>query len=1020
MTEHELEQVALDWLRDTGWQVLHGPSIATDEPQALRERLDEAHLPPVLRGALARLNPTWPAEDVEEAYRQFRQALSVPGLLESNLAFHQMLIEGVPVRRRVGEEWRNYAATLIDFTDPGRNEFFAINQFTMRGENPPHRRADIVLFVNGLPLVVIEIKSPTSEEADELMAYEQLRTYKGLIPALFQTNALLIASDGMRARVGSLTSEFSRYMPWKTIDGKRVPSDLLPELEVTIRGMLRPQVLLRVVRSFTVFEKGRVSVEKKIAAYHQYHAVLVAAERTVQAINSDGRIGVVWHTQGSGKSLSMVFYAGMLAVDPSLKNPTIVVLTDRNDLDDQLFSTFAACSQLLRQTPVQASTREELRRLLSTATGGIVFTTIQKFMPGEGEAEMPVLSERKNIIVIADEAHRSQYDFVDGFAHNVRRALKNASFIGFTGTPIAKEDRSTVGVFGEYIDIYDIQQAVEDKATVPIYYESRLAKVRLLDEEKPNIDKAIDELLEGEELTANQERLAKWTATEQIVGTPSRIEKIATDIIQHFEQRQQVIEGKAMIVCMSRRIAVEMYHAIIRQRPDWEGDTDGNGVIKVVMTGSASDPLEWQPFIRTKEQNRVIADRFKNPNDSLKLVIVRDMWLTGFDAPILNTLYIDKPMRGHNLAQAIARVNRVYKDKVGGRIVDYIGIAQNLKEVLATYTDSGGRAQPTYDIDLAIEQMTKRYELVVQMFTENPGFYYREYFTIPPGQKLSFVLEASNFVLGIKDGRQRYSQLVSELLKSYGLAVPSPEAIAIREDVGFFQFVRTEITKATETSKRFSDKQLETAIRQIISESLITEGVVDIFGLAGLQSPEVSILSDEFLEELRNVPQKNLAAEMLRRLLKEEIRKGGRTNLVLEIKFSERLDEAVKRYQNAQITSAMVIEELLSLAKEYREASNKGVELGLNDDEFAFYMALEQNGSAVSILGDEILRTIARELVISIRNSTSLDWSIKESVKARIRVNIKRILKKYKYPPDLQEKAVLLVLEQSERLFDVS
>jgi type I restriction enzyme R subunit len=786
-------------------------------------------------------------------------------------------------------------------------------------------------------------------------------------------------------------------------------------MEVMIKEMLNKHTLLDLIRHFIVYEKNKEHTIKKVAAYHQYYAVNKAIRSTITSSlpGGDKRAGVIWHTQGSGKSLSMVFYAGKLVLAPEMNNPTIVVLTDRNDLDQQLFETFAACQQLIRQSPVQAGSREQLKQLLSVSSGGVVFTTIQKFFPDEKGEKYPMLSDRRNIVVIADEAHRSQYDFIDGFAKHMRDALPNASFIGFTGTPIAKEDRNTQAIFGNYVDVYDIQQAVEDGATVRIFYESRLAKIELKEEERKILDERVEEITEDDELTDRQRRFAKWTQQEAIVGSANRIKQVVADIVQHFEQRLEAMEGKGMVVCMSRRICVEMHSEIIKLRPEWYNADDDKGAIKIVMTGSASDPLEWQEHIRNKARRNVITSRLKDPHDPLKLVIVRDMLLTGFDAPVLHTLYIDKPMTGHNLMQAIARVNRVSKDKEGGLVVDYIGIAQDLKKALSVYMDNGGKGQIEFEQEDAVLKMKELYEIVVDMFGT---FDYKRFFSLQPKEKLLFLLDATNHILELDKGRGRFKSAVNNLSKAFAISVPHPDALAIRDDLAFFQAVKARISKIQQNEKAWSDEEIETAIRQIISEAVISSEVVDIFQAAGIERPEISILSDEFLEEIKDMPRKNLALELLRRLLNDEIKARQSTNIIQSKRFSEMLANAIKRYQNNLITAAEIIEELINLAKEIKSADKRSEDLKLDYRELAFYDALEVNDSAVKILGDEVLRAIARELVESIRNSATIDWTVKESVQAKMRVTIKRILKKYGYPPDKQEKAVRTVLEQAKVL----
>jgi len=1028
ITENEVEGICLNYLRSKGYSVLNGPDIS---PGGLfQERTySEVVLVTRLRDALQRINPGIPHDLREEA---IKKVLRVNGshLVLDNEAFHRYLTEGISLEVRTHEGLRWHMLSLIDYNNPDNNEFLAVNQFTVLEKNI-NKRPDIVLFVNGLPLIVIELKNPTDVGATVRSAFNQLQTYKEVIPSLFTYNVLLIASDGWEAKSGTITSDWSRFLPWKTRDGRTTEESAVPQAEVMFRGMLQKPTLIDLIRHFIVFESNNDKISKKIAAYHQYYAVNKAVQTTREAVgpNGDRRAGVIWHTQGSGKSLSMVFYTGKLIL--ALDNPTIVVLTDRNDLDDQLFDTFYGCRQLLRQTPVQAEDRKHLRSLLNVASGGIVFTTIQKFMPildkdemADPEVEEPnpdayfiknkPLSLRKNIVVIADEAHRSQYDFLDGFAKHLRDALPCASFIGFTGTPIESTDRNTQAVFGDYIDVYDIHQAVQDGATVSIYYEGRLAKVSFEEDEKVSIDEEFEELTEGQELTEKQRISSKWSRLEAIVGNEKRIRKIAEDLVTHFELRESVAEGKAMVVCMSRRICVELYDAIIELRPQWHNDDDTRGLIKVIMTGSSSDPVNWQQHIRNKGRRKAIGDRMRNPEDELQMVIVRDMWLTGFDVPCLHTMYIDKPMRGHTLMQAIARVNRVFKDKAGGLVVDYLGIAQDLKKALHDYTSSGGEGKPTFDQEEAVEKMMETYEVLVQMFWD---FDFRKFHQLPtPEEKFKFLPGAADYILSLDDGAERFIHNVKKLLKLFALSVPNEQAIAIREDVAFFQSVSARIIKVTGRGAG-TDDELETSIKQLISKAITTDDVIDVFDAAGLKKPNIEILDDKFLAELKNMPRKNLAAELLRRLLKDEIRRRLQFNLTEGKKFSERLEDAIQKYHNGMVDTVAFIEQfLIPLAKEMREADRRGDQLGLDFRELAFYDALETNDSAVSILGDDILRTITRELLQSVRNSTTIDWTIKESVQANLRRNIRRILRKYGYPPDKQEKAVQTVLEQAKLL----
>jgi len=1036
ITESEIEIICLNYLRELDYNHLYGPDISTDGLFAERS-YNEVVLIKRLKNAINKLNPSIPVDAREEALKKVTRTTS-PNLLINNETFHKYLTEGVDVEYRKGDYIRGDKVYLVDFNNPFNNEFLAVNQFTVI-ENNINKRPDIVLFINGLPLVVIELKNPTDESATTKTAFNQLQTYKHVIPSLFTYNEILIASDGWEAKCGTLTSDWNRFVPWKSIDGKTTADPNMPQIEIMFRGMLNKSTILDLIRHFIVFEDNKDKVLKKIAAYHQYYAVNKAVNTTLTAASAAGdrRAGVIWHTQGSGKSLSMIFYTGKLVL--SLDNPTIVVLTDRNDLDDQLFDNFISCKQLLRQVPVQAEDRRHLRQLLNVSSGGIVFTTIQKFMfvldKDEliDETEFRVaadsggetyfirnkpLSARHNIIVIADEAHRSHYDFIDGFAKHLRDALPHASFIGFTGTPIETTDRNTQAVFGDYIDVYDVQQAVNDGSTVRIFYESRLAKVNFIESEKVTIDEQFEEITEDEEMTDKQKFKSKWTRLEAIVGEEDRISKIAEDLVNHFEQRNSVMDGKGMIVCMSRRICIDLYNAIIRLKPQWHDQDDAKGAIKVIMTGSASDPPEWQQHIRNKLKRKAISERMKNPADELKLVIVRDMWLTGFDVPCLHTMYIDKPMKGHTLMQAIARVNRVFKDKSGGLVVDYLGIAQYLKKALAEYVKSGGEGKPAFDQEEAVRMMMEYYEFVAGMFS---GFDYKSFFRLrTPEEKFRFLPIAADYILSLPDTKQQKEKFINKvtgLLRAFAISVPHEQAIAIRDEVAFFQSVKARIVKITEDRKGKTDEEIETAIRQLISEAITSDDVIDVFGAAGLNKPTIEILDDRFLSELKNMPQKNLAAELLKRLLKDEIKVRLKVNLVQGKKFSEMLEDAVKRYHSGMIDSVAFIEQaLIPLAKEMREANRRGEKLNLDFRELAFYDALETNDSAVSILGDETLRTIARELLESVRKSTTIDWTIKESVQAALRRNIRRILRKYNYPPDKQEKAVATVIEQAKLL----
>jgi type I restriction enzyme R subunit len=1011
LLESIVEAAAIDWFKGLGYEYLPGPDIACDGIKPERASYADVILTGRLRKALEAINPHIPAEVLEDACKKVLRSES-PSLILNNRYFHKMLVDGVDVEYRnregriIGDKvW------LVDFDNPERNDWLVVNQFTVV-EGQRTRRPDIVVFVNGLPLATIELKNPADENATLKGAFYQFETYKTDIPSLFQYNELLVISDGTEAKAGTVSSGWEWFLPWRTIDGKNLAPAGTPELEVLIKGMFDRQRFLDIVRHFVLFEVNETRVIKKLAAYHQYHAVNAAVEATLKATvpSGDKRVGVVWHTQGAGKSLTMVFYAGKIILQPAMQNPTLVLLTDRNDLDNQLFDNFKIAQDLLRQKPVQAETREHLKELLKVASGGIIFTTIQKFIPENGE-RFPQLSDRRNIVVIADEAHRSQYDFIDGLARNIRDALPNASFIGFTGTPIETADRSTPAVFGNYISIYDIQQAVIDGATVRIYYESRLAKLELKEEEKPHIDLEFEEVTEDEEESVRQQLKSKWARLEAMVGTEKRIGLIAKDIVSHFEQRLQVMEGKGMIVCMSRRICVDLYDAIIKLHPDWHSDDDEKGFIKVVMTGSASDPPSYQPHIRNKERREKIKQRMKDPVNPLKLVIVRDMWLTGFDAPCLHTMYIDKPMRGHGLMQAIARVNRVFKDKPGGLVVDYLGIADELKKALADYTE-GSRGETGIPQEEAVAVMLEKYEIARDMFH---GFDYSRLYIGSPAERISIIPAAIEHILAQSNGKERFLQVVTELSKAFALAVPHEEALKIKDEVGFFQAVRSAIAKNTRVPGK-SQEELDSAIRQIVSKAIASDGVINIFGAAGLKKPDISILSDEFLEEVQQMPHRNLALELLQKLLSDEIKTQSKKNLVRSRSFAEMLEKTIRKYQNRTIEATQVILELIELAKEMREARDRGAQLGLSEEEEAFYDALEVNDSAVKILGDEVLKNLARELVETVRRNATIDWTVRESARAKLRTMVKRLLRKYGYPPDKQEKATTTVLEQAELL----
>ena len=1028
-TEATVEDAALAYLESLGWTIAPGAAAAerTDYGQVVLEQR--------LRDALARLNPSLPDSALDDARRKLTRPEGAT-LETRNRAFHLMLVNGVAVEYRASDgSIRGARARVVSFDDAGANDWLAVNQFTV-SENRYIRRPDIALFVNGLPLALIELKNPADEDATIRTAWQQLQTYKAELPALFAMNEALVVSDGVEARVGTLTSGWEWFKPWRTVAGEGLAPTSLPELQVLIEGVFEPRRFLDLVRDFIAFEdSGGGVLAKKMAGYHQFHAVRVAVGETLRAVQQaderaaeaqgryetgqspggergDRRIGVVWHTQGSGKSLTMAFYAGAVIREPAMENPTVVVLTDRNDLDDQLFSTFARCQALLRQPPVQATSRADLRRKLAVESGGVVFTTIQKFFPEEKGDVHPLLSTRRNIVVIADEAHRSQYDFIDGFARHLRDALPQASFVGFTGTPIEQQDANTRAVFGNYISIYDIQRAVEDGATVPIYYESRLAKLALDEGERPRIDPGFEEATEGEEVERKEKLKARWAQLEAIVGADQRVRLIAQDIVEHFGQRLAVLEGKAMVVCMSRRICIALYRELVRLRPDWHREDDMQGAVKVVMTGSASDPLKWQPHIRNKPRREALAKRFRDAADPLRVVIVRDLWLTGFDAPSLHTMYVDKPMRGHGLMQAIARVNRVFRDKPGGLVVDYLGLAHELKCALAAYTESGGTGQAALDQEQAVATMREQYEVCCGLFY---GFDWSAWSPGPPAAKLGLLPAAQEHILAQENGKDRCIQAVRALSQAFALAVPHEDALGIRDDVGFFQAVRAVLAKSAPSAAR-SEAELDHAVRQIISRAVASEGVLDIFAAAGLEKPDISVLSDEFLAEVKGMPQRNLAVELLQKLLKGELAIRRRKNLVQARSFAEMLAQTLRRYQNRAIEAAQVIEELIELARAMSAASARGEQLGLTEAELAFYDALATNDSAVQVLGDETLCRIAQALVKTVRNNATIDWMLRENVRAKLRVLVKRTLKRHGYPPDQRENATQTVLAQAEVL----
>ena len=1055
MTEDQLEQETLRWLADVGYTPVYGPDIALDGNTPERSNYTQVVVVERLRNAINWLNPLVPLAAREDALQQVLN-LDTPVLLAANRHFHRLLVNGVPVQYQQDGETRGDFVRLIDWDSPssgpmghllpegeGQNEWLAINQFSIKGPKVT-RRPDIILFINGLPLVLLELKNPADLTADIWKAYEQIQTYKEQIPDVFQYNEILVVSDGTEALMGSLSADAERFMAWRTIDGVVLdPLGQFNELETLVRGVLAPEYLLDFLRFFVLFEDDGTLV-KKIAGYHQFHAVRLAITQVVTASRPGGsqKGGVVWHTQGSGKSITMTCFAARVMREVAMENPTIVVITDRNDLDGQLFGVFSLAQDLLREQPVQGETRQDLRaKLANRPSGGIVFATIQKFMPGEDEDSFPVLSDRHNIVVIADEAHRTQYGFEAklktrklqgspmriglsaqqdavadassyyqvGYAQHLRDALPNATFVAFTGTPVSSEDRDTRAVFGDYIHIYDMQQARDDGATVAIYFESRLAKLGLKAESLPGIDAEVDELAEDEEDDQQARLKSKWVALESIVGAEPRIWQVAADLVAHFEERNKAQSGKAMIVAMSREICVHLYNAIIAIRPEWHDEDPEKGVIKVVMTGSASDKPLLRPHIYSKQVKKRLEKRFKDPEDPMRLVIVRDMWLTGFDAPCVHTMYVDKPMKGHNLMQAITRVNRVFRDKQGGLVVDYIGIASDLKQALKEYSASKGRGRLTVDAYEAYSVLAEKIDILRAMLHT---FDYSE-FLIGGHNTLA---KTANHVLGIKEGKKRFCDTALEMSKAFTLCCTLDEAKAVREEVAFFQAVKVLLTKKDISCKKKTNEERELAIRQIIGSALVSEEVVDIFNAVGLEKPNIGILDEDFLNDIRNLPERNLAVELLERLLEGEIKTRFASNVVQQNKFSELLANVIKRYQNRSIETAQVMEELIQMAKKFKEAVNRGADLGLNSDELAFYDALANNEESVRELGDETLKKIAHELAENLRKSTSVDWSVRESVRASLRLMVKRILRKYKYPPAKQEEAVQLVLEQAESL----
>lgn len=1042
ITEQQLEDAAIGWFGKLGWHHVHGPAIAPDGDQPARSDYRQTVLREHLLRALARINPHIPAAALEQAAHELL-TVHEPLLITRNRRVHGLLLAGVSVEFAQGDFKKTDLVRFIDFANPRNNDFLLVSQFTVTGTKQP-RRPDLVAFVNGLPLAVIELKNPANEQTDIWDAFNQIQTYKDEIDDLFNTNVAVVVSDGFTARLGSLTANPERMQPWRAIANEDDRPQLQLELETLVRGFFAPALFLDYVRHFVLFEQDADQIIKKIAGYHQFHAVREAVKATVIAASNphkgllevkepratygkevapgSRKAGVVWHTQGSGKSITMACYAGKLLQQPEMKNPTLVVVTDRNDLDGQLFGTFCAAEDLLRQTPVQAGSREELREMLvSREAGGIIFTTVQKFALLDDEAQHPLLSSRSNIVVISDEAHRSQYGmkgrldsktgkYIFGYAKHMRDALANATFIGFTGTPIALEDKDTRAVFGDYVSIYDIQDAVDDGATVPIYYESRLAKLDVNQAEIDALNAQVDEVIEDEEdLSAREKTKSDWAALTKLVGTQARLEQVAADLVQHFETRTATLEGKAMIVCMSRDICAELYAAIITLRPDWHSTDPEQGAIKVVMTGSAADKALLQPHLTSQQVKKRLEKRFKDPSDPLKLVIVRDMWLTGFDAPCCHTMYVDKPMKGHNLMQAIARVNRVFRNKPGGLVVDYIGIANELKAALKTYTESKGRGEPAHDAHEALAVLLEKLDIVRSMAH---GLDYSGFET----NALPLLLPTANHILGLKDGKQRFLDAMPAMSKAFSLCSTLDEAAALRTEIAFFAAVKAAIVKFTTVDRKRSDADKNSALKQILDNAIVADGVADIFALAGLDKPNIGLLSDEFLEDVRNMPSRNLAVELLEKLLRDDIKARTRNNVVQEKKYGDRLLETLRKYHNRAVETAQVIEELIQMAKDFQAALEREAALGLNPDEIAFYDALAHNESAVRELGDETLKKIAVEVTEKLRASTTVDWQVRESVRAKLRILVRRTLQKWKYPPDKQPDAVELVLQQAQAL----
>ena len=1027
MNETQLENLCLDWFSENGWEVVHGIDIAPDSSNPLRKDYKQVLIEADLQTAFERLNPHLPVSCFEQVLQKLSKPESLD-LITNNRVFHQMLLEGVPVSYKKEDDWVNDHAFLVDFNHVYQNRFVAINQFTIQGTKQP-RRPDIICFINGIPFAVLELKSPTDENADIWDAFNQLQTYKEEISDLFIFNEALVVSDGVTARVGSLTANQERFLPWRTIKNEDDKPALAWELETVVRGFFDRELFLDYIRFFVLFETDGEKTIKKIAGYHQFHAVREAVQATITASNPTGnkKAGVVWHTQGSGKSISMCCYAGKLLQQPAMQNPTLLIVTDRNDLDGQLFETFSNAQDLLKQTPVQANNRDELRKFLAEReSGGIIFTTVQKFALLDDESEHPLLNGRHNIVVMSDEAHRSQYGlkaklsndgtYKFGYAKHMRDALANAAFIGFTGTPISSEDKDTRAVFGDYVSIYDIQDAVEDGATVPIYYESRLAKLDINKAEIEELSDQVDEVVEDEEDVGSREKTkGEWSRLEKLVGATPRLKQIAADLVTHFEARTEATAGKGMIVTMSREICVHLYNEIIALRPDWHDDDPKKGKIKIVMTGSASDKPLLQPHIYNKQVKKSLEKRFKDVNDPLQLVIVRDMWLTGFDAPCTHTMYIDKPMKGHNLMQAIARVNRVFKDKQGGLVVDYIGIANELKQALKTYTDAKGKGEPTLRAEEAYAVLAEKMDAIRGMFAktnDQTGLDLSGYET----QAHRLIIPAANYVLSLKDGKKRFLDLVLAVNKAFSLCGTLDEAKTLHKEIAFYSAIKAVISKHTSVDRKLSQAEKDSTLKQILDNAVVADGVADVFALCGLDKPNIGLLSDEFLEDVRQMPYRNLAVELLEKLLNDGIKAKTRNNLVQEKRFSDRLQETLRKYNNRAIETSQVIEELIQMAKDFQAEMEREASLGLNPDEIAFYDALANNESAVRELGDDTLKQIAREITEKLRKSTTVDWQVRDSVRAQLKILVRRTLQRWKYPPDKAAEAIELVMKQAEML----